>query len=333
LIHHTKYLKGEHEYYSYLTQLLNEIEEYELIYETLKLYDNLNYLDHEEVNYLVRQITFYQETPDGIDYGFKVLFDCTGYVDGQLVESLSGHLRKVVVGNGVFTPEFEEELLYLKEGEEKDFSVRLPDDYPDENLANSGVSFHVKVHKVLTSMFLNHLDDIRNLLSENDYSSLNVPPSKNKNPVLYFLYLKSLDRTKLLTDSDLCLDLIDRYLEIGKTDQALNLSEHFVDDGDFKTKLVRILEKHRLCEVALDLYSSMEGKDYEIKLWEAICHFHLGRYDHSLKTLHEIYNKDDIRLLHYLREIYGIKNGVEKVRELEERILDLKIRTLLSKNK
>lgn len=333
LIHHSKYLKGEHEYYLYLAQLLNEIEEYELIYQTLKLHDNANHLDYNEVNDLVRQINFYQETLEGIEYGFKVLFDCAGYIDGQLVKSLSGHFRKVIVGNGVFIPEFEEELLSLREGEEKDFSVRLPDNYTDENLASKDISFHVKIHKVFTSTFANHLDDIRNLLSENDYSSLNVPPPKNKNPVLYFLYLKSLDRTQLLTNSDLCLDLIDRYLEIGKTDEALDLSEGFVDDENFKTRLFRILEKHRLCEVALDLYSSMKGKDYEIKLGEAICHFHLGRYDQSLKVLEGIYNDNDIRFLHYLREIYVIRDEVEKVRELEERILDVKIRTLLSKDK
>lgn len=329
LIHHSKYLRGEREYYFYLTQLLNEIEEYDLIYQALKLCEHETDPDRNMVNDLIRQITFYQETVDGIDYGFKVLFDCTGYVDGQLVKSISGHFQKVIMGSGVFTTEFEEELLNLKEGEQKSFKVRFPEHYFDKNLQDRDVVFYVEVHKVYKPVFINDAEKIPKLGMSNDYSSLNLVPFRKKNPVLYFLYLKSLDMENFVKAPDLLLDLVDRYLEIRKIDQALALSDNFVENKDLKPSLAHIFKKHKLCGVALGLYSDIEDKGYEIKLGEAICHFYLKRYDQSLKILNDIYNENDPRIFHYLQQIYTTKNDFEKAEELRERILDLKIRILL----
>jgi len=331
LVHYSSYLKGEYEYYFYLTELLKEMEEYDLIYQSLKSCRDDASLHNNWLNDFIRQLTFYQEIRDRIDYGFKVLFDCSGYIGGQLVGSASGHFQSLTIGSGAFIPEFEEELLSLREGEEKTFNIRFPEDYFDKNLRECDVLFQVKVHKAYKPVFVNDIEEIPKLGIRNDYSSLNLASFKEKRPVLYFLYLKSLDKKHLMKKPDLLLDLIDRYLEVGKINQALTLSNHFSGNGNFKTGLAHIFKKHKLCKVALELYSGGESKGYEIKLGEAICYFHLKHYNQSLKILHEIYNENDIRFLYYLQEIHRIKNEVEKMKELREKILDLKIQILLSK--
>jgi len=332
LIHYSNALKGEYEYYFYLTELLKEIEEYDLLYQTLKSCRDDTSLDSNWLDEFVRQFTFYQEIRDGIDYGFKVLFDRSGYMDGQLVDSISGHFQSLTIGGGTFIPEFEEELLNLREGEQKTFTIRFPEDYLDKDLRECDILFQVKIHKAYKPVFVNDIEEIPKLGITNDYSSLDLASFKEKRPVLYFLYLKSLDRKHLIMKKpDLLLDLIDRYLEIGKVDQALTLANNFVGNENFKKRLAHTFKKHKLCKVALGLYWGVKSKDYEIKLGEAICHFHLKQYHQSLKILSEIYNEKDIRLLYYLQEIYRIKNEVEEMRELGEKILNLKIQLLLSK--
>ncbi len=331
LIHYSGYLKEEYEYYLYLTELLKEIEEYDLMYQTLKSYEDHADLDIDWLSDLVRQLTLYQETQDRTDYGFRVLFDCRGYIDDQLVENLSGNLQSLVIGSGESIPEFEEELLNLRGGEQKKFDVRFPESYPDKDLKNRDVVFHVKVHKAYRPVFVNDIEEIPKLGLASDYNSLILHSFKEKNPVLYFLYLKSLDVNGLMKKPGLLLDLIDKYLEMGKIDRALTLTKNSAEDRNLKPRLAHTFKKHGLYRVALGLYSGSEYRGYEVKLGEAICHFHLKDYDQALEILNEIYNENDIQVLYYLKELYRMRHEVERLRNLREKILDAKIQTLLSK--
>ena len=71
-----------------------------------------------------------------------------GTRDGVPFEGGSAERFPMVVGGGRMIPGFEEALVGLSTGEEKDFDVIFPDDYPDAALAGQPAHFHVTVREI-----------------------------------------------------------------------------------------------------------------------------------------------------------------------------------------
>ena len=50
----------------------------------------------------------------------------------------------------LFIPGFEEQLIGMKSGEEKEIKVTFPEDYMEESLKGQDATFKVKVHEIKT---------------------------------------------------------------------------------------------------------------------------------------------------------------------------------------
>ncbi|CRF47452.1 Cell division trigger factor [Helicobacter heilmannii] len=80
--------------------------------------------------------------------GDGVIFDFEGLLDNQPFEGNRAQNFALVVGEGRLLPSFEKQLVGMKMGDEKYFSVTFPKDYANATLAGKEVSFHVKLHKI-----------------------------------------------------------------------------------------------------------------------------------------------------------------------------------------
>lgn len=86
---------------------------------------------------------------DGIiELGNTVVFDFEGFVDGVAFEGGKAENYALEIGSGQFIPGFEEQMLGMKEGEEKDLKVKFPEEYNAENLKGKDAIFKVKVHEI-----------------------------------------------------------------------------------------------------------------------------------------------------------------------------------------
>ena len=77
-----------------------------------------------------------------------VVISFQGTRDGEPFEGGSSERFPLVVGGGRMIPGFEEALVGLSTGEEKDFDVTFPADYPEEALAGQPAHFHVAVREI-----------------------------------------------------------------------------------------------------------------------------------------------------------------------------------------
>ena len=68
--------------------------------------------------------------------------------DGKAVEGLKAEGYSVILGQAQLLPGFEEQLIGLKGGEEKSFTLTMPDKFPAEQLRGKPVTFHVKALRV-----------------------------------------------------------------------------------------------------------------------------------------------------------------------------------------
>ncbi|MCA8905513.1 MAG: trigger factor [Hyphomonas sp.] len=80
--------------------------------------------------------------------GDAVVVDFVGKIDGEPFDGGSAEQQTVLLGSGRFIPGFEEQLVGVKAGEEKNLEVTFPEDYPSEALAGKAAVFETKVHEV-----------------------------------------------------------------------------------------------------------------------------------------------------------------------------------------
>ncbi len=80
--------------------------------------------------------------------GDQVTFDFVGTVDGEAFDGGSAEDFPLTLGSGQFIPGFEEQLVGVKAGEEKNVEVTFPAEYGAENLAGKDAVFACTVKEV-----------------------------------------------------------------------------------------------------------------------------------------------------------------------------------------
>ncbi len=93
-----------------------------------------------------------------VENGDTVVIDFEGFVDGEPFEGGKAENYSLVVGSGTFIPGFEEQLIGMAAGEEKDIEVTFPEEYHAEQLAGKPAVFKIKLHEIKTKQ-LPALDD------------------------------------------------------------------------------------------------------------------------------------------------------------------------------
>ncbi len=87
-----------------------------------------------------------EDRPIRMDDWVVVSFE--GTRDGQPFDGGRAERFPLVVGHGRMIPGFEEALVGLSTGEERDFDVTFPDDYADKEMAGAPVHFHAAVREI-----------------------------------------------------------------------------------------------------------------------------------------------------------------------------------------
>ncbi len=85
---------------------------------------------------------------DAVEDGNIVVIDFEGFKDGVPFEGGKAENYSLTIGSNTFIPGFEEQIIGMKSGEEKDINVTFPEDYHSEDLKGAPVVFKVKLHEV-----------------------------------------------------------------------------------------------------------------------------------------------------------------------------------------
>ncbi|WP_028778942.1 trigger factor [Shimazuella kribbensis] len=93
-----------------------------------------------------------------IENGDNVVIDFEGFVDGVAFEGGKGDNYSLEIGSNTFIPGFEEQLIGMELGEERDVDVTFPEDYRATDLAGKPATFRVKLHEI-KRLSLPELDD------------------------------------------------------------------------------------------------------------------------------------------------------------------------------
>ena len=103
-----------------------------------------------------------------VENGDIVNLDYAGTVDGVAFEGGTAEKQSLTIGSGMFIPGFEEQMVGMNIGEERDLSVKFPEQYHAEDLAGKDAVFHVKVNGIQTKVRPELDDDFAADVSEFD---------------------------------------------------------------------------------------------------------------------------------------------------------------------
>ena len=87
-------------------------------------------------------------TDRAVQNGDIVNLNYAGSVDGVAFQGGTAENQTLTIGSGMFIPGFEEQMVGMAIGEEKDLEVTFPEQYHAEELAGKAAIFHVKVNGI-----------------------------------------------------------------------------------------------------------------------------------------------------------------------------------------
>ncbi|MFQ5486510.1 MAG: trigger factor [Desulfobacterales bacterium] len=110
-----------------------------------------------------------------------VLIDYEGFKDGKpFSETQAAKNSAVKIGDGSMLKDFDENLVGMKPGDEKEFDVRFPQDYSNKKLSGLNITFQVKLNEIKEEILpkiddelakdlgeYNSLDELKNAISDN----------------------------------------------------------------------------------------------------------------------------------------------------------------------
>ena len=121
-------------------------------YKNLKVKKDKVEVTNEEVNSAIDEMkNRYAEVQvkDGkVEKGDTAVIDFEGFKDGVAFEGGKGENYSLKIGSNTFIPGFEDQIIGMSKGEEKDVKVTFPEDYHSEELKGAKATFKVKVNEV-----------------------------------------------------------------------------------------------------------------------------------------------------------------------------------------
>lgn len=105
-------------------------------------------IDHEIGHMQERNARLVNVEDRPVEKNDTTVIDFEGFVDGVAFEGGKAENHELVIGSNTFIPGFEDQIIGMKIGEEKDINVTFPEEYFSKDLAGKPAVFKVKLHEI-----------------------------------------------------------------------------------------------------------------------------------------------------------------------------------------
>lgn len=89
-----------------------------------------------------------KDDDSAVENGDITVIDFEGFKDGVAFEGGKAEGYELTIGSNTFIPGFEDQLVGMKKGEEKDITVTFPEQYGNADLAGAEAVFKIKLHDI-----------------------------------------------------------------------------------------------------------------------------------------------------------------------------------------
>ena len=168
-----------------------------------------------------------------------------GFDNGVAFEGGKGENHDLKLGSGSFVPGFEEQIVGMTAGEEKDIDITFPEDYHAE-LAGKAVVFHVKCNKVTAT----------NVPALDDEFAKDVSEFETLEELKKDIYDKALANAQKQIDNAFEQACVDAAAENTTVDMPKGLIEAELDN-----QMERFAYQLQMSGYSMDAYAKMMGGD------------------------------------------------------------------------
>ena len=208
----------------------------------------------EEINHeLSHLLERYTElvTKDGeVKNGDVAIIDFEGFKDGEAYDGGKGENYSLEIGSNTFIPGFEEQVIGMKAGDEKDLNVTFPEDYGAKDLAGAPVVFKVKVNEVKEKKTRE--------LDEDFFEDLGMEGIDSEDK----LKAEIKESIKAQKEMDAENKYVDSLLEGVSKNVEVDIPEEMVNE-EVDRLMGRFAEQMKMQGISLDLYYQFTGSNEE----------------------------------------------------------------------
>ncbi len=122
-------------------------------YKNIKLTAKIKTVTEQDIktqldNYLAKNAMTVPKEKGWVAKDDIVTFDFKGFVDGKPFKGGEAKNYELTIGSGQFIPGFEDQMVGMAIGEQKDINVTFPKEYHEKKLAGKPAKFEVKIHSI-----------------------------------------------------------------------------------------------------------------------------------------------------------------------------------------
>lgn len=208
--------------------------------------------------------------------------DFEGFVDGVAFEGGKADNFELTIGSGQFIPGFEDQLIGMEIGEEREINVTFPEEYHAENLAGKPAMFKVKLisikEKILPKLDDEFAKDVSEFETLDEYKKdleKKIKEEKEasaKNAKEMAVIDELVKNTEVTIPESMIEDEVENMVEQFKANlsyQGLTLEQYCgfmnTDVNGFKTNLKPEAEKNVKMKLALEAVAKVEDIKVEDK--------------------------------------------------------------------
>ena len=198
-----------------------------------------------ELNTMAQNVASTETVERAAEMGDTANIDFEGFDNGVAFDGGKGENFDLKLGSGSFVPGFEEQVVGMSAGEEKDIDITFPEDYHAE-LAGKAVVFHVKCNKVTATTVPAMDDEFAKDVSEFE----TLEDLKND------IRAKQMENAQKQADSAFEQACVDKAAENCTVDMPKALVEAELD-----TQMERFAYQLQMSGYSVEAYAKMMGGD------------------------------------------------------------------------
>ncbi len=190
-----------------------------------------------------------KEKNSKIENGDTAVIDFKGIVDGKELDGGSGENYPLEIGSHTFIPGFEEGLVGMKVGEEKELHLTFPENYTAD-LQNKDVIFHVKINEIKARILPE--------LNEDFYLDLGYEDVKTKEE----FEAKVKDSLTKRKEAEIEDQYIEDCLAKASENMKVDINEEIIDD-EVHRMMHQFENQLKMQGLNLEQYYEFTGMDHE----------------------------------------------------------------------
>jgi len=198
-----------------------------------------------ELDRMAQNVASTETVERAAEMGDTANIDFEGFDNGVPFQGGKGEGFDLKLGSGSFVPGFEEQVVGMSAGEEKDIDITFPADYK-EDLAGKAVVFHVKVNKVT----------VTNVPAKDDEFAKDVSEFETLEELKADIRAKALENAQKQIDSAFEQACVEKAAENTTVDMPKALVEVELDN-----QMERFGYQLQMSGYSMDAYAKMMGGD------------------------------------------------------------------------